>query len=148
MLYYVKIIVEDQGVGIAKKHLQNIFEPYFTTKQKGSGLGLATSYSIIKKHGGHISVYSETEKGTVFNIYLPASTKEVGKVEDREESEHAGQDKILIMDDQDPILKMVGMMLNRMGYETVFATDGFQAIEFYTVKPINSKMRLVWSFST
>jgi signal transduction histidine kinase len=65
---YIKIVVEDQGIGISKKHLSNIFEPYFSTKQKGNGLGLATTYSIIKRHGGLISVYSEIEKGTVFNI--------------------------------------------------------------------------------
>ncbi|KPA18012.1 multi-sensor hybrid histidine kinase, partial [Candidatus Magnetomorum sp. HK-1] len=128
---YIKIVVEDKGVGISKKHLSNIFDPYFTTKQKGSGLGLATTYSIIKNHGGHISVYSEIEKGTVFNIYLPASTKDVGKIEGKEESKHTGQGKILIMDDQESILKMVTRMLERMGYQTTSATEGSQAIEIY-----------------
>ncbi|KPA12107.1 multi-sensor hybrid histidine kinase [Candidatus Magnetomorum sp. HK-1] len=128
---YIKIVVEDQGVGISKKHLPNIFEPYYTTKQKGSGLGLATVYSIIKRHGGHITVYSEIDKGTVFNIYLPASSKDVKESEDKGDSIHTGQGKILIMDDQGAILKMVGRMLNRMGYVTAFATDGSQAVEMY-----------------
>ncbi|MDM8518045.1 PAS domain S-box protein [Desulfobacterales bacterium HSG16] len=90
---HIKIVVEDQGVGISKKHLINIFDPYFTTKQKGSGLGLAITYSIINNHGGHIAVYSELEKGTVFNIYLPATTKDLGKVEEKQEAMHTGQGK-------------------------------------------------------
>ena len=128
---YIKVEIEDQGVGISKKHLSKIFDPYFSTKQKGSGLGLATAYSIIKRHDGHIAVYSEVEKGTVFNIYLPASTKEIGKVEDKKESKHTGQGKILVMDDQESILKMAGRMLNNMGYDTALAIDGHQAIEMY-----------------
>ncbi len=128
---YIKILVEDQGVGVSEKHLSNIFEPYFTTKQKGGGLGLATTYSIIKKHDGHITVYSEIEKGTVFSIYLPASLKCVNEDRHKAEPDHKGQGKILVMDDQKPILKMVGRMLNRMGYENACATDGSQAIEMY-----------------
>lgn len=128
---YIKVIVEDQGVGIPKQYLANIFEPYFTTKQKGSGLGLATTYSIVKRHGGHITVYSEIEKGTCFNIYLPTSTKDAGKVEGKQESKHTGQGKILIMDDQEIILKMIGRLLSRMGYTTTLATDGVEAIKFY-----------------
>ncbi|MCP3927459.1 MAG: PAS domain S-box protein [Desulfobacterales bacterium] len=128
---YIKIVFEDHGVGISKKHLSNIFEPYFTTKQKGSGLGLATTYSIIKLHGGHITVNSEIEKGTAFNIYLPASSMGIKEIEDREEVKHAGQGRILIMDDQEPILKMLGRMLNRMGYKTEFAIDGTDAVKKY-----------------
>jgi len=128
---YIKIVVEDQGIGISKKHLPNIFDPYYTTKQKGSGLGLATTYSIVKRHKGHIDVYSEIEKGTVFNVYLPASSNGMKELENNDETKHEGQGKILIMDDQEPILKMVGRMLNRVGYETEFATDGAQAIEKY-----------------
>ena len=128
---YIKISIEDQGVGISKKHLSNIFEPYFTTKQSGSGLGLATTYSIIKRHEGHITVYSELEKGTVFNIYLLASLKDFKEPEDQKKTNQKGQGKILIMDDQEPILKMVGRMLNKMGYDVSFATDGTQAIESY-----------------
>ena len=128
---YIKITIEDQGIGISKKHLSNIFDPFFTTKQKGHGLGLATVYSIIQKHNGHITVYSELEQGTAFTIYLPASQKNFEKIEDESAATHQGQGKILIMDDQEPILKMVGRMLNRMGYETVFAMDGSQAIEKY-----------------
>ncbi|MBF0226239.1 MAG: PAS domain S-box protein [Desulfobacterales bacterium] len=128
---YIKIVIEDQGIGISKKHLPKIFEPYYTTKQKGSGLGLATAYSIIKRHGGHITVYSEIEKGTVFNIYLPASSEDIDDIPNKEGHKHTGQGKILIMDDQDSILKMVSRMLHKMGYEVMSATDGSQAIEIY-----------------
>jgi len=128
---YIKIEVEDQGVGISEKHLTNIFDPYFTTKQKGSGLGLATTYSIIARHGGYISAYSEIEKGTIFSIYLPASSMALKETVDKEETKHEGEGKILIMDDQEPILKMVGRIINRMGYDTVSATDGSKAVELY-----------------
>ncbi len=128
---YVRIIVKDQGVGVSKKHLPNIFDPFFTTKRTGSGLGLATAYSIIKKHGGHISVYSEIDRGTVFHVYLPASEKDFEKTKTPEKTGHRGRGRILIMDDQEPILKMVGRMIGRMGYETDFATDGSQAVEKY-----------------
>lgn len=128
---FVKIVIEDQGLGISEKHLSNIFEPYFSTKPKGSGLGLATSYSIIKRHGGQITVNSEIAKGTAFNIYLPASIKDVMDIETKEEVKFTGQGRILIMDDQESILKMVGRMLNNMGYETELAMDGSEAIEKY-----------------
>jgi len=129
---YVTIIVEDKGIGIDKKHLSLIFDPYFTTKQKGNGLGLATTYSIIKKHDGHIEVYSELNKGTSFYIYLPASFKVIEETKKTTEHSHQGYGKILIMDDQEAILKMLGRMLNKMGYEAAFATDGAQAIKMYS----------------
>jgi len=128
---YIIISIEDQEIGISKKHLPNIFEPYFTSKQKGNGLGLATAYSIINRHGGHITVYSEIEKGTVFNIYLPASSKNITESNDQKEYMHKGQGKILIMDDQEPILKMAKRMLSKMGYNVESANDGIQAIEIY-----------------
>lgn len=128
---YIRISIEDQGIGIHAKHIPNIFDPYFTTKQKGSGLGLATAYSIVKRHGGNITVYSESGKGTVFHIYLPASSKHVLAAENKAPSSHQGHGKILIMDDQEAILKMVSRMFAKMGYETEAATDGAKAIEIY-----------------
>jgi len=128
---YIKITVEDEGMGISEKHIPNIFDPFFTTKQQGSGLGLATAYSIIKKHEGHITVYSELDKGTVFHIYLIASSKGIEKTFADEQVTHQGKGKILIMDDQEPILKMADRMLTKLGYQPDFALDGAEAIEKY-----------------
>ena len=128
---YVKISIEDKGIGIKDEHVSSIFNPYFTTKKKGNGLGLTTAYSIIKRHNGHISVYSEIGLGTVFNIFLPAVTQIVKESGVIKEPEHEGHGRILVMDDQEAILKMVGRMLNRMGYEVAFAIDGVQAIQIY-----------------
>jgi len=129
---YIKFTVEDDGCGISKKYVQKIFDPYFTTKQKGSGLGLATTYSIIKKHGGDITVDSKIDKGTVFNIFLPAASSE-SKVEIMDDEGHVyvGDGKILIMDDQVEILDILKKTLNQMGYEVASTTDGTQTIKMY-----------------
>jgi len=123
---YIRISIIDQGVGIAEKHLLDIFDPYFTTKQEGSGLGLATTYSIIKKHDGHITVESQLGVGTTFHIYLPASDKAVPEKE--EDMMIKGQGRILVMDDEPSLRKMVGRMLEKLGYESEFAEDGAGAI--------------------
>ena len=128
---YVLITVEDQGIGILKEHLSKIFDPFFTTRQKGNGLGLSSVYAIIKKHNGHITVNSELNKGTVFNVYIPASQKEIDTIDEKFEITHQGQGRILIMDDQEAILTMTGRMLNLMGYETEFSLDGSEAIQKY-----------------
>jgi len=123
---YIRITIADQGVGIAEKQLSNIFDPFFTTKQLGSGLGLTTTYSIIKKHDGHISVESRLGAGTTFYIYLPASDKIVPKKEDVHLM--SGQGRILVMDDEAPLRKVVGKILEKLGYESDFAKDGAEAI--------------------
>ncbi|MDM8550966.1 PAS domain-containing protein [Desulfobacterales bacterium HSG2] len=128
---YIKIILKDQGIGIPEKHLTNIFDPYFSTKREGRGLGLATSYSIIKRHGGHISAESITDEGTTFTIHLPVSDKAILKAEEKVSLRHAGHGKILVMDDEGPILKMVGRILSEMGYEPYYAEDGKQTLEIY-----------------
>jgi len=128
---YIKITIEDQGIGIEKRHIPKIFEPYFTTKQEGSGLGLATVYSIIKRHHGHITAYSEIGKGTVFHIYLPSSSKSSVESESNLALRHKGHGKILVLDDERPILKMIGRMLSNMGYATETVTDGAEAIQRY-----------------
>ena len=123
---YVRISITDQGVGIAQKHLLNIFDPYFTTKQEGSGFGLATAYSIIKKHDGHITVESQLGIGTTFHIYLPASDKAIPEKEKVKVIK--GQGRILVMDDEAALRKVVGRMLAMLGYEAEFAQDGAEAI--------------------
>ena len=123
---YIKISIKDQGVGIAKEHLLKLFDPYFTTKQEGSGLGLATTYSIIQKHDGHITVESQLGVGTTFHIYLPTSDKALPEKE--EVKLIKGQGRILVMDDEAPLQKMIGRMLKNLGYESEFATNGAEAI--------------------
>jgi PAS domain S-box-containing protein len=128
---YVKVSVQDHGVGIAREHLSRIFDPYFTTKQKGSGLGLATSYSIIKKHGGHIVSESELGVGTTFTFYLPASRS--GKVAKHIDDTKlfTGSGKILLMDDEEDVRKTTGDVLKRLGYTVWFAEDGARAVGLY-----------------
>ena len=127
---YVRFKVKDRGHGISKENLQNIFDPYFTTKTGGSGLGLAISYSIVKNHGGHIDVESEIDKGTTFSIYLPASNSSIDKVL-RNNEISTGTSKILVMDDEEVIIKMIGIMLKRIGYEVVGVGNGQAAISKY-----------------
>jgi len=128
---YVKVVIKDQGVGISKGHLTRIFDPYFTTKQKGSGLGLATVYSIIRRHKGYIEATSEIGIGTTFHIYLPAlgGEQEILKKETTEAKRGTG--KILLMDDEEMVLEVAGEMLRYIGYEVEFAEDGSEALELY-----------------
>lgn len=128
---YVKISIVDQGIGIPKEHLPKIFEPYFTTKQKGSGLGLAIVYSIIKKHDGYIEVETELGVGTTFKVYLPASLKNVFVRKGLKEKIQTGKGKILVMDDEELVRKVIGEMLVFLGYEVEFAKEGIEAIELY-----------------
>ncbi|MGD2248133.1 MAG: ATP-binding protein [Candidatus Methanofastidiosia archaeon] len=128
---YIKIKVEDQGIGIPRDHLQRIFEPYFTTKQKGSGLGLATSYSIVKNHDGIITVESKLGVGTTFYIYLPASEKEIQKKEEKLEKKKEKKGKILLMDDEESILEATSEVLNYLGYDVQVAKDGEKAVALY-----------------
>ncbi|RKY87781.1 hypothetical protein DRQ09_03920, partial [candidate division KSB1 bacterium] len=128
---YIKISVEDNGIGIPEEHLQKIFDPYFTTKEKGSGLGLATCYSIIKRHGGLITVESKPGIGTIFYIYLPASQKEVSEKKSVEKKPLKGNGRILIMDDDEIVRNVIGSMLKHIGYDIEFAKDGNEAIELY-----------------
>jgi PAS domain S-box-containing protein len=128
---YVRISITDSGIGIPKDHLSKIFTPYFTTKQKGNGLGLATSYSIVIRHGGLITVESEIGTGTTFHIYLPASEKEFRKIEKPAMTTIAGNGKILVMDDEEYIRNTAGEMLTSVGYMVGFANDGTEAIDLF-----------------
>jgi PAS domain S-box-containing protein len=130
---YVKITTEDHGIGIPEEHIPKIFDPYFTTKQKGSGLGLAVTYSIIKNHDGQIAVESKLGVGTKFYIYLPAFEKALpeGGYEERE-GPVQGRGRILVMDDEDTVTDLLSDMLGQIGYEVGCARDGVEAIELYT----------------
>ncbi len=131
---YVKVTVKDHGSGIRKDDLPKLFEPYFSTKQRGSGLGLATCYSIVKNHNGHISIASDLGIGTRVYIYLPASEKPVpGKMEKAPEVRRQGKGRILVMDDDDMIRQMLRRMLEVLGYEAQLAQNGEEAIKQYSV---------------
>ena len=125
---YVKISVADEGQGIPKAHLSRIFDPYFTTKEKGSGLGLAMAHSIIKNHDGYITADSRTGKGAVFTFYLPVSSGYSTPQKKVEKRARKGSGKILIMDDEEMIRSITAEMLESLGYETAFAADGEEVL--------------------
>jgi PAS domain S-box-containing protein len=129
---YVKVSVKDQGTGIAREHLPKIFDPFFTTKQKGSGLGLATSFSILQKHGGAIDVESTLGSGSTFFIYIPASSQSSEGVarSPMPEAVRKGQGHILIMDDEEFIRDVACIILTNLGYTVDCAASGEQAIAF------------------
>lgn len=128
---YVKISIKDQGVGIPKEHLQRIFDPFFTTKQSGSGLGLATTYSIVRKHDGYITVESELGVGTTFHIYLPAAANEIEIKTALEDRPVVGYGRVLIMDDEEVLRESTGDLLEHIGYDVETVADGAEAINMY-----------------
>ena len=130
---YVLLMVTDTGIGMDSKTLERIFDPFFTTKEfgKGTGLGLALVYGIIKGHGGYIDVESEKGKGTTFKIYLPATRKKVEKARKGPDPILKGTETILIIDDEDLVLEVGQKFLNFMGYQVLTARDGEEALEIY-----------------
>ncbi len=129
---YVKIDVADHGIGIPRENFEKIFDPFFTTKAKGNGLGLATTYAILKSHGGNIFVESTPGVGTVFHLFVPAVQGYVpAKSDIMGETAVPGKGKVLVMDDEDMILDVAGGMLEHLGYEPSLARDGSEAIHAY-----------------
>jgi two-component system, cell cycle sensor histidine kinase and response regulator CckA len=128
---YVKITFRDEGVGIPEDKLAKIFEPYYTTKAEGSGLGLATVSSIIKRHEGHVTAESALGVGTTFTIFIPALKDTISPVSEEVKGAQTGHGRVLIMDDEAIIRKVAGDILNELGYEAAFACDGKDAIEVY-----------------
>jgi signal transduction histidine kinase/CheY-like chemotaxis protein len=129
---YVRIMVEDHGIGIPEEHLSKIFDPYFTTKQKGSGLGLAVTYSIIKNHDGYIGVESKLGVGTKLHIYIPVNDSKISELINLvKESPVEGKGRILVMDDEEIVRGVLFEMLSQIGYEVGFARDGSEAIDLY-----------------
>jgi len=133
---YVKISITDTGVGMDEATKQRVFEPFFTTKEmgRGSGLGLASVYGIVKNHGGMINVYSEEGMGTTFNIYLRASRKELTEEKGVAEEPLKGSETILLVDDEDTIIDVGQQMLKALGYTVLVARNGKEAIEVYEKK--------------
>jgi signal transduction histidine kinase/ActR/RegA family two-component response regulator len=133
---YVKMSVIDNGVGMDETTRKRIFDPFFTTKEmgRGTGLGLASAYGIIKNHGGYINVSSEKGEGTTFNIYLPVTKEKI--VEEKKPSEKLlkGKEGVLLVDDEGMILEVGKEMLAKMGYEVLTANSGKKALDIYRKK--------------
>ena len=136
---YVRVTVSDSGSGISAENLSKIFDPYFTTKSKGTGLGLATSYAVIKKHGGRIEVESRVGKGTNFHVYLPASDQRIPIPGALERSLIRGEGRILLMDDVEAIREAASNLLTLLGYQVETAENGSQAIEKYRAAIVSQR---------
>ncbi len=126
---YLLISFQDEGVGIPEENLPKIFSPFFTTKTMGNGLGLAGSYSIIKKHGGHMTLSSQVDVGTTFDIYLPATSQETEPDIPMSLDIVQGHGRVLVLDDESVVRSMFGQFLFRFGFEVVLTTSGEEAIE-------------------
>jgi CheY-like chemotaxis protein len=128
---YVRISISDQGIGIPEKHLPRIFDPFYSTKDKGSGLGLSISHKIIERHRGTIQVESELGKGTAFHIYLPSSEAGV-RVEEKERTKALrGEGRILLVDDDEAVRRSTEEMLRRLGYDVECVKDGKEGLRAY-----------------
>ncbi|MHB0878242.1 MAG: hybrid sensor histidine kinase/response regulator [Anaerolineae bacterium] len=128
---YVLITVEDNGVGIPREHLARVFDPYFTTKEGGSGIGLAVVYSVVAKHDGYVGVESEPGRGTAFRVYLPAANG-TDSVEPEPVARATGhRARILVMDDEEVVRTVAERMLSRLGYSVTTARDGLEAVQTY-----------------
>ena len=131
---YVCIAVQDQGGGITPDNLKRIFDPYFTTKKNGNGLGLASSYSIIKSHHGLMTVESVVSEGSTFKVYLPKAAQvavPTPAATQEDNTIHPGHGRILVMDDMEAMMMVAGEILQVLGYEVEFSTNGDEAIEAY-----------------
>ncbi|GMV14776.1 MAG: hypothetical protein AMXMBFR56_30000 [Polyangiaceae bacterium] len=130
---YVALEVSDTGIGIPDALLPRIFDPYFTTKQRGSGLGLATAYSVVRNHGGAISVRSEVGRGSVFTIFLPASTVELDAPAATQSFQPSRTGRVLVMDDDPMVRNVTVALLERRGLSVDAVADGAQAVERHRI---------------
>jgi PAS domain S-box-containing protein len=131
---YVRVRIRDEGVGIPEKYVKRIFDPYFTTKPKGNGLGLATAYSIVKNHNGLMTVESEVHVGTTFTLYLPAALHVETPIEETPKvliEATPGTGRVLVVDDEDAIRDLVEFTLTRFGYEVSQAATALQGVDLY-----------------
>lgn len=134
---YIKITINDSGPGIKRSQLDKIFDPYFTTKKTGSGLGLAVSHSIISKHEGRMLAESEPGKGSTFTIYLPAEIVQVphpvsvAPKKDPKKQNGPGHFRIMVMDDDEMVQSVSNDMLTHLGYEVILANHGEEAMALF-----------------
>jgi len=139
---YVLLSFRDTGVGMDTKTMEHIFEPFFTSRGigKGTGLGLASVYGIVKAHGGYVDVYSEEGQGATFEIYMPAAEREVPKQRSAEAALLKGNQTVLLVDDETLVANVGRRMLKKLGYEVIIATSGNEALAFYGLKHENIDM--------
>jgi PAS domain S-box-containing protein len=128
---YVKLSFVDKGEGISEENLRKVFDPYFTTKPKGTGLGLATVYTIIKKHNGYISIESQEGIGTTVHLYLPVSQASPAPKKNIKHSHLKAHGRVLIMDDEKELQEVLAKMLSQIGYDVQTVGDGVEAIELF-----------------
>ncbi len=128
---YTRVTIRDSGTGIPLENLPKLFDPFFTTKPGGTGLGLASSFSIIKRHGGHLDVESELGKGTACHVYLPHDAENLTEPRNIPSTRPTRQGRILVMDDEDSVRRVTCSLLMRLGYDVVPVADGREAIEIY-----------------
>jgi CheY-like chemotaxis protein len=134
---YIRISIRDEGVGIPEDYLKRIFDPYFTTKAKGTGLGLATTYSIVKNHNGLITVSSVLHQGSTFTVYLPAATHIEVPVEQPSGTMATpirGTGRVLIVDDEEAIRALVEFTLSHLGYQVMGAESALEGVNVYREK--------------
>ncbi|MEM7388131.1 MAG: PAS domain-containing protein, partial [Verrucomicrobiota bacterium] len=137
---FVHVAVEDEGCGISQGDLKRIFDPYFTTKETGHGLGLASALSVIQQHDGHIGVTSEPGEGTIFSIFLPASDSRGEdllpttrrRLHDMRHPDSGKRPKIMVMDDEELIRNTTSNLLRKLNYDAVTVSNGEQAVDLYT----------------
>jgi PAS domain S-box-containing protein len=128
---YVKIQIEDEGVGIPENHLKKIFDPFFSTKQSGSGLGLAIVYSVIRNHYGSVQIDSKMSVGTTATIHLPAANEPGGQVIPDEKEVKSGAGRILVVEDEEPVRDILEDALDKLGYKARLVSDGSEAVKLF-----------------
>lgn len=128
---YMCVTLTDTGEGIPLENMPKLFEPFFTTRPNGTGLGLASSFSIIKRHGGHLAIQSELDKGTECRVYLPLETPPQERPPAAASTRAPRQARVLVMDDEDAVRRVTSALLMRLGYEVILAANGGEAIDIY-----------------
>jgi len=130
---YIKVMIADRGEGIPKDLATKIFDPYFTNKPTGSGLGLSISYSIVKKHGGILQLENSSREGSTFSFYLPATERDATPLEPpvSERAFNFNHQKVLVMDDEAAIRDLTSQLLGTLGYEVTVVPDGLEAVKVY-----------------
>jgi signal transduction histidine kinase/ActR/RegA family two-component response regulator len=129
---FVLLSISDTGVGIPADAIEHIFEPFYTGKKEGTGLGLATVYGIVKQHGGLVHVYSEVDNGTTFKVYLPVAERDAAEVGSKIEGPvRGGRETVLVAEDEGPVRHVVSRILTNAGYRVLTARDGVEALEVF-----------------